>query len=337
MEININITSKRALQLDALRGFAILTMILSGQIPFHVNTLPGWMYHAQVPPPEHKWIPTIPGITWVDLVFPFFLFAMGAAFPLAINRRIEQGIPEWKISLGILERGFLLGFFALYVQAIRPYVISKSPTIEIFSLALLAFLLLFPIYTRFPDNWNKYLKLFLRILGWSGAIILLSLLKYPDGSGFSLFRSDIIIVVLTNMAVLGSLFWLVTRNNWLLRIGILGIMIAIRLSNMPQPLGGWVTELWNFSPVPWIYKLYYLQYLFIVIPGTIAGDIILKWMKSKENISIGNWNKNKIINISLISFFIVIFNLWGLYERFVAETTLISLLVILIIYYLQCI
>ena len=72
---------KRAFALDALRGFAILTMALSGYIPWGV--LPSWMYHAQVPPPAHKFNPTIPGITWVDLVFPFFLFAMGAAIPRA--------------------------------------------------------------------------------------------------------------------------------------------------------------------------------------------------------------------------------------------------------------
>lgn len=105
--MSLNITTKRSLALDALRGFAILMMILSGQIPFHINTLPAWMYHAQVPPPEHKWIPTLPGITWVDLVFPFFLFAMGAAFPIALSRRLDQGISKWKISIQIFERGVL--------------------------------------------------------------------------------------------------------------------------------------------------------------------------------------------------------------------------------------
>jgi uncharacterized membrane protein YeiB len=41
--------SKRADALDALRGFAIMTMILSGSIPFSgPAALPGWMYHAQL-------------------------------------------------------------------------------------------------------------------------------------------------------------------------------------------------------------------------------------------------------------------------------------------------
>jgi predicted acyltransferase len=65
---------QRLESLDALRGFAILTMVLSGSIAFG-GVLPGWMYHAQVPPPKHVFDPTHPGITWVDLVFPFFLFS----------------------------------------------------------------------------------------------------------------------------------------------------------------------------------------------------------------------------------------------------------------------
>jgi predicted acyltransferase len=70
-------TMKRAKSLDALRGYAIMTMILSAAEAFKV--LPAWMYHAQVPPPDHVFTPTIFGITWVDLIFPFFLFSVGAA------------------------------------------------------------------------------------------------------------------------------------------------------------------------------------------------------------------------------------------------------------------
>lgn len=73
----------RSCALDALRGYAIVTMVLSGAVVYGV--LPGWMYHAQVPPPTHVFNPAAPGITWVDLVFPFscllwvqhFLFLSG--------------------------------------------------------------------------------------------------------------------------------------------------------------------------------------------------------------------------------------------------------------------
>lgn len=61
--------NNRALALDALRGYAIITMVLSATIVTHV--LPGWMSHAQTPPPDHVFNPLLPVITWVDLVFPF--------------------------------------------------------------------------------------------------------------------------------------------------------------------------------------------------------------------------------------------------------------------------
>ena len=44
----MNNNSTRASSLDALRGYAILTMVLSGSVAWGV--LPGWMYHAQVGP-----------------------------------------------------------------------------------------------------------------------------------------------------------------------------------------------------------------------------------------------------------------------------------------------
>ena len=75
---------KRAYALDALRGYAILTMVLSATIAGSI--LPAWMYHAQTPPPDHVFDPNIAGLTWVDLVFPFFLFAMGAALPFSIGK-----------------------------------------------------------------------------------------------------------------------------------------------------------------------------------------------------------------------------------------------------------
>jgi predicted acyltransferase len=298
-------------------------MLLSGQLPFGENALPTWMYHAQVPPPAHEWNGKLPGITWVDLVFPFFLFSMGAAFPLALSRRLEQGWPKWRLGLLVLERGFLLGFFALYVQAIRPYVLSKELTTRMWLAALLGFALLFPILTRLPSGWKREWRWGVRGMGWAGAVLFLALARYPDGSGFSLRRSDIIIVVLANMAVFGSLAWLCTRGRWLPRLGILGVLCAFRLSNMPQLTPGWVHELWRWSPAPWIYQLYYLQYLFIVIPGTIAGDLILEWLRPSQNPARqAEWPKWRYAMIAGLMFAMVLVSLVGLKARWLLPTTL---------------
>jgi predicted acyltransferase len=319
---------RRAYALDALRGLAILGMILSGQIPFGKNALPAWMYHAQVPPPEHKWVATLAGITWVDLVFPFFLFALGAAIPLALNRRFEQGEGKPKVGLFILERGVLLGFFALYVEAIRPYVISDHPSIKTWLVALLGFGLLFPVLMRLPEAWPAVWRWGIRAAGWASAVVLLALLHYPGGQGFSLERSDIIIVVLANMAVFGSLVWWLTRANLRLRLGALGILVAIRLSNMPQPLEGWVSDIWRWSPLPWMYRLYYLQYLFIVVPGTIAGDLLWEWVRREEAERAPvpgepqAWSPLRFLGIGALMLGLPILLVAGLKARWLVPTTL---------------
>jgi predicted acyltransferase len=75
----------RHASLDGIRGLAILMMVFSGVIPYKV--LPAWMYHAQLPPPDHVFSPTLPGITWVDLVFPMFVFIAGVSLALSLPRR----------------------------------------------------------------------------------------------------------------------------------------------------------------------------------------------------------------------------------------------------------
>ena len=317
-------SANRALALDALRGLAILAMLLSGQLPFDHNALPAWMYHAQEPPPKFEWIGTLAGISWVDLVFPFFLFAMGAAFPLALSRRMEKAKAFWKIPAFVLERGVLLGFFALFVQAIRPYTMSHHPTAATWLIALLGFFIFFPILTRLPAAWPGSLKICIRAFGWLSAILFCVFVTYPDGSGFKLSRCDIIIVVLTNMAVFGSLVWMLTRENLLLRLGVVGIVFAIRLSNMPQPTAGWVHDLWTFSPLPWIYQLYYLQYLCIVIPGTIAGDLVLKWIRQPKPVDETKSSPLRLASICALMFTFVLLLLVGLKARWLAETTFLT-------------
>jgi predicted acyltransferase len=316
-------SQNRALALDALRGLAILAMLLSGQLPFNQNALPSWMYHAQVPPPAFQWNGSLPGITWVDLVFPFFLFSMGAAFPLALSRRLENKTPAWKLFLFIFERGFLLAFFALFVQAIRPDTLSSHPTTATWLLALLGFLILFAIFTRLPEAWPRAVKFSIRSAGWLAAILFFTFITYPDGSGFRLTRSDIIIVVLANTAVFGSLAWMLTRERVLPRLGLLGILLAIRLSNLPQPAAGWVHDLWKFSPAPWIYQLYYLQYLFLVIPGTIAGDLILKWTRAANPASEKKSSTPRLVSICALMVAFVAVLLAGLKARWLVETTLL--------------
>lgn len=80
-----------------IRGIAIVGMVLCANIGFN-SGLPAWMFHAQTPPPTYAFNPDVAGLTWVDLVFPFFLFPMGAAFPFAMRKRLEKGQSRWSVA-----------------------------------------------------------------------------------------------------------------------------------------------------------------------------------------------------------------------------------------------
>jgi hypothetical protein len=124
--------------------------------------------------------------------------------------------------------------------------------------------------------------------------------------------------------VFGSFAWLLTRTNILLRIGLLGILTAIRLSNMPLPIEGWVHQIWIWTPIPWMYTLYYLQYLFIVIPGTIAGDMILRWLKEPATSDEKHWSSARLFSILILMISFVLILLVGLKIRWLVETTLLT-------------
>jgi len=308
-------TGIRSYALDALRGFAILTMILSGRISW--GNLPGWMYHAQIPPPAHKFNPTLPGITWVDLVFPFFLFAMGAAFPLALSKKIKDGKVSTDLIIQIFKRGVLLSFFAIAIQHLRPHVMSKSPDAVTYLIALLGFGLLFLIFWRFPSSISKNTGLMLRSAGWVGIAVLLALVTYPDGSGFKMSRFDIIIAVLANVSVAGSLIWIFTRENILLRLGIMAIILAIRLSHNSD--AGFIKDLASLQPSGWVVNVNFLKYLFVVIPGTIAGDIIIKMMKTNTSVINETFSEYKTKAFWLMLFMagFIVLSLVTLYNRWV--------------------
>jgi hypothetical protein len=183
--------------------------------------------------------------------------------------------------------------------------------------------ILFPLLARLPEAWKPALRWTIRLAGWAGAVVFLAVARYPEGGGFSLERSDIIIVVLTNMAVFGALIWLVTRDHLLPRLGIIGFVLAIRMSNMPHPLGGWVADFWNFSPAPWIYKLYYLQYLCIVLPGTVAGELLDDWSRRREEESASSWGAGRTAAVALLMGAFILVLLAGLKARWLPGTPLV--------------
>lgn len=304
--------------LDALRGFAILTMVLSGAIAYG-NVLPAWMFHAQVPPPLHKFDPSVPGITWVDLVFPFFLFSMGAAIPLSLKKQVEAKKGFLWVLWIAFKRFLLLAFFALFTQHMKAWVIAEQPMAVDHLLSMLAFALLFLQFYSGKNEKFKYVFLLIKIVVFSVAVILLWKLPFWSGKGFDFYKSDIIILVLANMALFGTIIYYVTVNRPMLRIGILPFLMAVFLA-AKEPSASWAKELFEFSAISgwkfdWLYKFYFLKYLFIIIPGTFAGEMLLSNLKQNINKTNGQTHTNTENILALVSAVLIVLNLYGLFTR----------------------
>lgn len=311
----------RADSIDLLRGLAIVGMVLSGQMLWH-SDLPAWLFHAQLPPPDFRFDPSVPGITWVDLVFPFFLFSMGAAFPLAMRRRLElKGESTAAVVAGIVQRWALLVLFAIALANLRPGMLAALPASVAALMQLAAWCCFGALFLRF-DKLSARQNRLMHGGGFAGLVLLLAGAKWLGGVSVSLHNSDIIILVLANMALFGSLAWLCTRRNPLARLGLLALLVALRTGVTIE--GSWNEALWNWSPAPWLFRFDYLKYLCIVLPGTFAGEFFWQRMQRGEERPDAA-RPQSAAGVVLLAALIVGVNMWGLFTRHLVATLIASI------------
>src|SRR5271170_5633999 len=96
---------RRVASIDVFRGLTMMVMIFVNDLA-EVHGLPWWTYHAHAEQDV---------MTYVDMVFPFFLFIVGMSMPLAIERRLERDPSQlalWRHiglrALGLLVLGLIL-------------------------------------------------------------------------------------------------------------------------------------------------------------------------------------------------------------------------------------
>lgn len=288
----------RADSLDALRGITIAMMVLCGTI---INwVLPAWNSHAQMP--HTGFDPSIYGITWVDLVFPFFLFAMGAAIPFSTASRLEKGHSPARLVWDGVWRGLKLAFFAIFIQNMYPWVLAAgSPaTPGDYAMTLVAFFMLFPLFMRLPGKHSRLLTWGIPVVGIVLACFMMwkAQTSHPLPEAYLatcpsawdifwrnvnniLYKSNIIILVLGNMAAFATVIYVFTAGKPWVRLALLPLLMGIILGK--DTAGSWQGTVFNWSPAPWLYQFNFLKYLFVVIPGTIAGEQLRGWIKSRNS------------------------------------------------------
>jgi len=151
----------------------MLVMIFVNQLG-EMNGLPWWTRHM----PSN-----INGMTYVDMVFPFFLFIVGMSLPMAIEHRLSKGdsvLGLWAHvamrSLGLMVLGLIL--------ANRDKVDARTTGIDANTWTLLALLGAILFWVSYPRS--VHYKSQFRVLRIAGLVLLVAMMTIfrrltPDG------------------------------------------------------------------------------------------------------------------------------------------------------------
>ncbi len=204
----------RVASIDIFRGLTILVMIFVNDVG-EVKGLPWWTYHL----PEGA-----NGMTYVDMVFPFFLFIVGISLPLAIRHRLSKDASVIGLWAHVIARSFallVLGIALANREIADPGLMGMSGNVWLL-LTLLGAILFWNIY---PQS-KKYGTLF-KTLKWAGLLMMVAT--------FAIFRRS------TND---GHTAWL-DFGYWEI-LGLIGwTYLAVCILYIP-------TRRWRWAPLGWL-------------------------------------------------------------------------------------
>jgi len=100
------VPAPRLRSLDALRGFDMLWIVGGATLVKKLAGLSDWQWIDWLAGQMRH--PGWEGFTLFDLIFPLFLFLAGVAMPYSLGRKLEQGVPRWKLLRKVAIRAALL-------------------------------------------------------------------------------------------------------------------------------------------------------------------------------------------------------------------------------------
>jgi Domain of unknown function (DUF5009) len=308
---------ERALGLDVFRAVLLLAMNFSFTIP-DWGPFPAWMYHAQVPPsPTAAYVP-IAGLTWQDLLFPGFVFAMAAAIPIALGARIARGVAYPSMIWASIQRAFLLVVLALVIGQVNPYW-THDDTHRGNVVALIGFVACFAFLVQPPKTWSEDRRRWFRRAAWAAVALVLFGVPLMYGQSFSPSRRDDILAALAFTSVAGTIIWLFTRKSLRLRMA---VAAAVVIGRTAAPHVGWFGDMWYATPADWLYDAWYLDLLIIVVAGTTAGELLGRWMTTRADRAEPTWSTWRLATLATLGAAVVPVLLVGLYHRnYPAATT----------------
>ncbi|HET6959190.1 MAG TPA: heparan-alpha-glucosaminide N-acetyltransferase domain-containing protein [Vicinamibacterales bacterium] len=220
----------RLTSLDVFRGATVAGMIL-------VNNPGNWATVFE-PLAHAKWN----GVTFADLVFPSFVFILGAAIPFAFARRLESGGSYRTLHVRIVRRAawlFALGLLLNLVAALPDMSSMRVP--GVLQRIALVYLIAAPLIIHLRPSRRGYIAVLLLLVHWA-------VLSIPIAGVHGLSEGDNI-GALIDRALLGRHILTPAGDPE----GILGTLPTVSTALLGSLAGDWVLR----SPgdarrVPWL-------------------------------------------------------------------------------------
>jgi predicted acyltransferase len=162
MKTKISIMQGRLTSLDVFRGITIALMIL-------VNNPGGVAYYNFL---QHaSWN----GWTLADLVFPFFIFIVGASIPFAFVRKLDQGMSRKKLLTHVVRRTTILFVLGLFINGFPAFDTTTFRIMGVLQRIALCYLFASLVFLFLKPKWRIYLTIAIPIAYW----MLMTLIPVP--------------------------------------------------------------------------------------------------------------------------------------------------------------
>jgi len=234
----------RIVSIDIFRGITMAVMIFVNSLPEDSHGLPWWTHHAHA-----DW----DVMTYVDMVFPTFLFIVGMSMPLSVEQRLRRDPSLPRLWLHALIRTLSLLVLGL-ILANAEKVDSSLTGIggAAWAIAGLAgaclYLNVYPKWERFP----RYATL-LRILGVLAVVVVFAVFRRTTHAGHVAwidFSYPEILGLIGFAYIAAAILYIPTRAwRWAAPAGFV-MMVALnsgstaRVLGLPVPLSSYV---WPFD------------------------------------------------------------------------------------------
>jgi heparan-alpha-glucosaminide N-acetyltransferase len=163
--------STRVVSIDIFRGITMAVMIFVNDLA-SVHGLSKWTYHMPA---------RVDAMTYVDMVFPAFLFIVGMAMPIAVKQRLRRNPSVALLWMHVVLRALALLVLGLilanadYVDQARVHMSSDAWAL----LGLLGGILLWNVYT----GVSRKLVLTLRLAGAALIIFVFAIFRRHTAGG----------------------------------------------------------------------------------------------------------------------------------------------------------